>query len=102
MQTIPFNQLLPGSYEVNVSPTRDLCTSLDYGCPALEQVFSDFTNAVNSDIKSGQLPDAKGTMVIEDWQKDLKKVTMRITWTENNKPQSYEHALFLHRDRGEE
>ena len=102
VQMIPFDQLLPGSYEVNVSPTRDLCTNLDYGCPALEKVFSDFTGMVNGEIKSGKLADAKGAMVIEDWQKDLKKVTMRITWTENNKPQSYDHALFLHRDRGEE
>ncbi|MDE3090093.1 MAG: cytochrome b N-terminal domain-containing protein [Chloroflexota bacterium] len=45
------------------------------------------------------LTDAKGFFVVEDWQTDLKKVTLRITWT----PQvagdtgSYEKVIYLNR-----
>ena len=46
------------------------------------------------------LKDAKGFYVVEDWQSDLKKITLRITWT----PQvagdtgSFEKVIYLHRD----
>ncbi len=40
-------------------------------------------------------------MVIDDWQKDLKKVTLRIIWNDvtSGKTQTYERHVFLHRDR---
>ncbi len=47
--------------------------------------------------KSG-LPDAKGFFVVEDWQTDLKKITLRITWTPVGKGDtgSYEKTIYLH------
>jgi ubiquinol-cytochrome c reductase cytochrome b subunit len=46
------------------------------------------------------LADAKGFFVIEDWQTNLKKVTMRITWTPRAKGDtgSYEKTIYLHKD----
>jgi hypothetical protein len=46
------------------------------------------------------LADAKGTLAIEDWQTDLKKASLRITWTPMSKGDtgSYEKVLYLHRD----
>jgi hypothetical protein len=43
-------------------------------------------------------------MLVEDWQTDLKKITMRIGWDDpqTNKPQTLEKHIFLHRDHGEE
>ncbi len=55
--------------------------------------------AKDSGNKAG-LTAAQGFFVVEDWQSDLKKITLRITWT----PQvagdtgSYEKILYLHRD----
>ena len=29
------------------------------------------------------MPDAKGFMIIEDWQTNLKKITLRVNWTKH-------------------
>ena len=97
---IPFAQLQSGVYEVNKTPTRNLCPDIDYGCPALESVFSTYTDRVDAAITQGDLPAGAGILLIEDWQQDLKKVTFRIVWVEESKTRTYERHLFLHKDRG--
>jgi len=99
---IPFTQLQAGVYEINQTPTRNLCPDIDYGCPELESVFGSYTQWVNAAVERGDLPDGTGVMLIEDWQQDLKKVTFRIIWEEDNLAKTYEHHLFLHQDRGSE
>jgi hypothetical protein len=46
------------------------------------------------------LRDAKGFFVVEDWQTDLKKITLRITWTPQGRGDtgSYEKIIYLHKD----
>lgn len=48
------------------------------------------------------LADAKGFFVVEDWQTDLKKITLRVTWTPRAKGDtgSYERTIYLHKDSG--
>jgi hypothetical protein len=43
-------------------------------------------------------------MLVEDWQTDLRKVTLRIVWDDVTTGQSktYERHVFLHRDNGAE
>jgi len=55
--------------------------------------------AGQSGNKAG-LTDAKGFFVVEDWQANLKKVTLRVTWTPQVAGDSgaYEKVLYLHRD----
>jgi hypothetical protein len=38
-------------------------------------------------------------MIIEDWQTDLKKVTLRVTWTDGDTgdPGEYFQTQYLHR-----
>ena len=52
----------------------------------------------------GELNNLQAVMVMEDWQPDLKKITMRIVWDDpqTNKAKTFEKHLFLHRDHGEE
>jgi hypothetical protein len=40
-------------------------------------------------------------MVIEDWQQDLKKITMRMVYTdpEDGERKTYERHIFRHRER---
>jgi hypothetical protein len=40
-------------------------------------------------------------MIIEDWQVDLKRVTMRIIWTDpaDGKRKTLERIVHLHRER---
>jgi len=99
---IPYNQLQSGVYEVNQSPDRNLCPEVDYGCPELESVFGSYTERVNNAINVGDLPAANAVMLIEDWQQDLKKVTFRIIWEEDEQSKTYERHLYLHRERGAE
>ncbi len=104
LREVPFDQLLAGSYEVGVNPTVDLCPTLDYGCPDLEHVFKFFGDYTAEMVALGRLPaENQAILVIEDWQQDLKKITMRILWTEaDGKNKSYERHIFLHRNRGSE
>jgi len=102
LRLVPFDQLQTGVYEVNVTPTEKLCPAMDFGCPDLEAVFKDYTQRVNEAADEGKLSDVQAVLVIEDWQKDLKKVTPRIVWTDNGQRKSYERQIYLHRERGAE
>ena len=46
------------------------------------------------------LAEAKGFFVVEDWQSNLKKITLRVTWTPmvTGDTGSYEKILYLHKD----
>ncbi len=107
LRGVPYEQLSAGIYEVGESVPRDLCPSLDFGCPDLTAVFREFSERVNfaatqEDLQPFErLPDAQAVMVIEDWQTDLKKITLRINWNDviTGDAKSYEKHIFLHRER---
>ena len=109
LRAVPFEQLQSGVYEVVVSGEvpRDLCPDIDYGCPELTDVFEKYTERVtHAATATGlqnfeRLPNAEAVMLIEDWQTDLKKVTMRILWDDpdSGDRKNYEKHYFLHRDR---
>ena len=94
LRAIPYEELEPGVYEVGVTDATQLPSDL-----AL--VFLEFEERVLEAEEAGDLPDAEGVMVIEDWQSDLKKVTPRIIWTdpESGEQKTYEKHIFLHLDR---
>lgn len=104
LREVPFDQLVAGSYEVGVTPTVDMCPTLDYGCPQFEKVFQLYGNSVHEMVANGRLPEGnQALMIIEDWQIDLKKITMRILWpNENGETSTYERHIFLHAARGSE
>lgn len=100
LRAIPYEQLRPGVYEVNTTPTERLCTDLDFGCPELEEVFAEYTHRINAAAERGDLENVNAVLVIEDWQPGtLKKVTPRIVWEDDGETKSYERHIFLHRDR---
>ena len=107
---VPFDQLQPGVYPVSENPPDELCPQIDYGCPVFTDVFHEYNDAVihaatGEDLEPyQQLPNADAVMVVEDWQKDLRKVTMRITWddVESGKSTTYEKHVFIHRNSGGE
>jgi hypothetical protein len=107
LRAVPYEQLNAGIYEVGESVPRDLCPALDFGCPELTAVFREYSERVNFAANQEglqpfeRLPEAQAVMVIEDWQTDLKKITLRINWNdvETGGAKSYEKHLFLHRER---
>jgi quinol-cytochrome oxidoreductase complex cytochrome b subunit len=103
LKLIPFDQLQTGSYQVNAVQPVNMCPNMDYGCPDLEAFFKLYSDRVNEAIKAGKLPaEAQALMVVEDWQENLKKATLRIVWPAEGKTKSYERVVYLHADRGSE
>lgn len=94
LRAIPFDQLEPGSYVVNETDPDDLPDEL-------AAVFTEYQDRINEQEELGRLPNAQGLLFITDWQTDLKRVILRIEWTdtETNAPKEYEHEYYLHRDR---
>jgi ubiquinol-cytochrome c reductase cytochrome b subunit len=101
LRAIPFEQYQPGVYEVNITPTSNLCPDIDFGCPDLERVFAEFTKRVNDATQAGAFENTRALLVIEEWQANLVKVTPVINWDdpETGDPRSYQHDYFIHRDR---
>jgi ubiquinol-cytochrome c reductase cytochrome b subunit len=104
LRMVPFDQLQPGVYEVNITPPENMCPNLDYGCPELEAVFATYTDRVNLAVAGGKLKDAQAVLVIEDWQENLRKVTPRIIWMDpaTVSEKTYDRHIYLHRNRGGE
>jgi quinol-cytochrome oxidoreductase complex cytochrome b subunit len=46
------------------------------------------------------LADGRGFLIVEDWQTNLKKTTLRITWTPRapGEPDAFEKTIYLHKD----
>lgn len=103
LHRISYDQLQPGSYEVNLTPTENLCPTLDYGCPELESFFKLYSQRIDLAIQTGTLPqETQAVMVVEEWQADLARVTLRIVWPAEGKNKSYERITYLHAERGSE
>lgn len=100
LQKVSFDQLQPGVYTVNSTPTTNMCPDMDFGCPQLEQLFADFTARVNEAATLGKLPNVQAVLVIEDWQYNLRKVTPRIIWNDptTKDTKTYERHIYIHRD----
>jgi hypothetical protein len=107
LRAVPYDELQAGVYEVGPEVPRDLCPTIDFGCPDLTDLFAEFSDRVNyaatqPDLEPYErLPNPEAVMLIEDWQQDLKKVTMRILWDDpvSGDRKTYEKHYFLHADR---
>lgn len=94
LRAIPFDELVPGVYEVGKTNPKDLPEHLG-------AVFAEYAKRIEEAEAAGKLPEVQAVLVIEDWQADLRKVTPRIVWTdqESGERKTYEMNIFLHRDR---
>jgi ubiquinol-cytochrome c reductase cytochrome b subunit len=102
LREVPFDELVPGVYEVGITNPDDMCEDMDFGCPALKSVFVEYSERVGEAEADGRLPAVQAVMVIEDWQVDLRKITPRLIWQdpESGDTKTYEKHIFLHRNRG--
>jgi quinol-cytochrome oxidoreductase complex cytochrome b subunit len=64
-----------------------------------QSVVAQATASEQSNAASG-LKDAKGTLTVENWQSDLKKVDLHITWTPvtTGDTGTFDKIIYLHRD----
>lgn len=94
LRAAPYDQLVVGIYPINETDASALP-------PALAEVFSEFERQVNGAAAQNALPEAEARMIVEDWQADLKRVTLRIVWTdpENGQRKTQDRIVHLHRNR---
>jgi len=65
----------------------------------LRSVLAEFEHSVEA-IDVPERSDYQGVIVIEDWQTNLKKLTLRILWTDDasGDPGEYSQTVYLHKD----
>lgn len=104
LRAIPYEQLVPGFYEVGVTDTDEMCSELLWGCPALITVFEEYSEKVVTAEEENKLSEVQALLVIEEWQEGLKKVSPRIIWTdsESGNKRTYEKHIYLHESRDRE
>lgn len=77
-------------------------TAADWGTaptPTLQRLLRIFDQQL-SGVESPDRQGVEGIMVVEDWQTDLKKVTLRVVWAEpDGTPHAYSQSAYLHRER---
>jgi len=67
--------------------------------PTLQRLLHLFDQQLGG-VESPQRQGVEGIMVVEDWQTDLKKVTLRVVWTEpDGTTHAYSQSAYLHRQR---
>jgi hypothetical protein len=91
LRIAPWGELVLGSYQASdwqQAPT-----------PAMRDLLHTFDEGI-AGVQSPDRKDVQGIMVVEDWQTDLKKVTLRVVWTDTATAGSHEFSqtAFLHRD----
>jgi hypothetical protein len=88
VRSLPYDQLLPGVYD-----TLSLPADMP---PRFGRVMEEIKRRVERDPG---LPAGHVVMVIEDWQQDLRKITMRVLWTPagETKEQQYAKTIYIHR-----
>jgi hypothetical protein len=94
LHQIPFDDLEVGAFAVNA-------TALDTLPESLAEVFNSYERQVSAFAADGTFQNVDAWMVVEDWQQDLKRVTLRITWMDpdTEERRTYRRYIYLHRER---
>ena len=94
LHRVPFDALPVGVYVVGQTADADLP-------PAFRDMFAAYAQRVDAARTDGQLPDAQAFLIVQEWQQDLKRVTLRIGWADpqTGERRMYERDIYLHRQR---
>ena len=66
--------------------------------PALQSLLQLFDEELVAAVGPEQ-QEPEAFMIVEDWQTDLKKVTLRVVWTNpDGSPHEFSQSVYLHRD----
>ncbi|MCS7259825.1 MAG: cytochrome bc complex cytochrome b subunit [Anaerolineae bacterium] len=89
LHTVPYDELVVGVYFVNRTDPSTMP-------PALARAWEALEARINAAVARGDLPALQAVLLIEERQRDLKRITLRIT-TPN--AESYERVVYIHRQR---
>ena len=84
---VPFEALIDGTYDTSTFTAASLPSSLEK-----------FLSALKAQIESEEeLPDGRAELTIQTWQRDLKRVDLTITWTEEGQAVTRTEKVYIHR-----
>jgi quinol-cytochrome oxidoreductase complex cytochrome b subunit len=91
LRLAPWDELTFGTYDA--SQWRQAPS------PTLQRLLQRFDREMEHVRRDGRYQNPEAFMVIEDWQADLKKVTLRVTWTDGQtgKAGEFFQTQYLHR-----
>ncbi|NJN96008.1 MAG: cytochrome bc complex cytochrome b subunit [Anaerolineales bacterium] len=100
VREIPYEQLVVGNYTASDSAT--------YPSGRLGEILAEMKEAVDreSEKEDNNFYNGDITLAVEDWQTDLKKLTITVWWDEvpeggtELEPRTYEKLFFIHRESG--
>ncbi len=90
VRLVPYDQLVIGSYDLETTEPESVAAE----APELAEVLEEYEQLIAEFPE--ELPNGNGVMVIEPWQEDLKKITLRITW--DGMPRAFEKTTYIHAD----
>jgi ubiquinol-cytochrome c reductase cytochrome b subunit len=90
VRALPYDQLAVGTYDLQ---TVDMA-SVSAQAPQLAGVLDQLQNLLAAEAE--ELPGGNGILIIEPWQQNLKKVTLRVTW--EAMPQAFSKSTYIHAD----
>lgn len=97
IRSVPFDQLVTGVYDNYTAPAN---------APRLQAVLDELKSLVTDKYRA-ELINGQGVLVIEDWQPNLKKITLRILFKvpkDPNNPaaglvdRTFEQTTYVHRE----
>ena len=99
LRMVPFDDLPLGVFAAEGTDEAALPASF-------ASVLSDLRRRLAEADARGALPQARGLLIVEEWQADLKRITLRITWitepvgeTQAEARQVYTRVFYIHRQR---
>jgi len=99
LHMVPFDNLPLGVFAAEGTDEAALPASF-------ASVLSDLRRRLAEADARGALPQARGLIIVEEWQADLKRITLRITWTtepagetQAEARQVYTRVFYIHRQR---
>jgi quinol-cytochrome oxidoreductase complex cytochrome b subunit len=98
LRETPFKKLVVGEYNA-----ADWSSAPNAELKALLREYEDELEIARQkrDTVTGNLimPDAKGFMIVEDWQTGMKKITLRVNWTnDDGTPGTFSQDVYVHQD----
>lgn len=89
---VGFDNLIPGVYTAGIRSEEPIPE-------AFGPFLHEFTETLKQISQEQGVQNLLGLMIVEDWQADLKRTTLRITWQdEKGRPESWETSIFIHRN----
>ena len=85
---LPYEALIDGTYDTSTFTASSPASSLE-----------EFLAALKARIESEEgLPDGRAELTIHVWQRDLKKVDLTVSWTEEGQTVSRAEDVYIHRE----